>query len=83
VVAKLLAKELDESPPMARFFGLHAIKDRRRSRKVLAKTLGEIGLDPLVFFKRYGKSESFKLGKAIEIAHAKVRCRRQPAKHES
>jgi hypothetical protein len=55
VVAKLLAKELDEAPPVARFLGPHAVEDLRRSRKVLTEALGEIGIDPLVFFfKRYG-----------------------------
>jgi hypothetical protein len=73
VVAKLLAKELDESPPVARFLGPHAVEDCRRSRKVLTETLGEVGIDSLVFFfQRYGKSENFTLGKAIEIAHTRV-----------
>jgi hypothetical protein len=45
VVATLLAKELDKAPPMARFFGRHAVKDGRRSRKILAEILGEIGID--------------------------------------
>jgi hypothetical protein len=55
VVAKLLAKEFDEAPPVARFLGPHAVEDRRRSRKVLAEAFGKVGIDPLVvFFKRYG-----------------------------
>ncbi len=55
MVAKLLSKELDETPPVARFLGLHAVEDRCRSREVLAETLREFAIDPLVvFFKRYG-----------------------------
>ena len=73
MVAKLLAKELDEAPPVTRFLVAHAVEDRRRSRKVLAEALGEIGIDSLVFFfKRYGQSENFTLGEAIEIAHSRV-----------
>src|SRR5713226_512086 len=55
VVTKLLPKEFDEAPPMARFLLPHAVEDRRRSRKALAEALGEIGINPLVFFfKRDG-----------------------------
>jgi hypothetical protein len=34
---------------MARFLAPHAVEDRRRSRKVLAEALGEVGINPLVF----------------------------------
>ena len=63
VVAKLVPKEFDEAPPVVRFFASHAVEHRRRSRKVLTETLGEIGIDPLVFFfKRDGQSENLAVG---------------------
>jgi hypothetical protein len=55
VVTKLLPKEFDEAPPVTRLLVPHAVEDRRRSRKVLTEAVGEIGINPLVFFfKRDG-----------------------------
>jgi hypothetical protein len=50
VITELLAKEFDQAPPVTSFLVPHAVEDCGRSRKVLPQTVGEIGIDPLVFF---------------------------------
>src|SRR5205085_304342 len=73
VVAKLLAKELDKASPVTGFLDPHVVEERRRGRKILTKTVREIGVDPLVIlFQSYGESQNLTFGKAVEIAHNEV-----------
>ena len=64
------AKQLDQAAAVPGFLLLHAFEDGGGRGELFPQTVGEVGVDALVFlFQRYRQRQDFAFGEAVEIAH--------------
>ncbi len=83
VVSETLLEKFDETPAVAGLFLPHTCKNFRGGGIVLAKTLGEVGIDTFIFFFQCDcHRENFTFSQAFEGTHVLILMRKRGARCE-